>query len=153
MALARPGLIVFTVCLIGVEIMFLVQRAAGLSRAEAWPMLIVLVGVAMLVSTALHRPRPRLCRVSLHLAYGVDHRRVGPVGQLDRHPGCSAHRRHHRLGPVIIVALGVWFVIDGLFLIERESIEATESTLDHSAVQGEGDGEPTPSRNKTDPSA
>ena len=56
-------------------------------------------------------------------------------------------------GPWFLGALGVWIVIDGLFLIERESIEATESTLDHSAVQGEGDGEPTPSRNKTDPYA
>ena len=51
----RSGQLVFATALIGFGIVLLVRQAADVPWADAWPMLIILLGVTSLVSTALGR--------------------------------------------------------------------------------------------------
>ena len=50
MSNARTGSLIGATWLIGLGIVFLVQRAADLPWSQAWPLFVILVGVAMLVS-------------------------------------------------------------------------------------------------------
>ena len=53
MTRSRSGSLIAATWLIGLGVVFLVQRAADLSWAEAWPMFVILVGVASLVSAVI----------------------------------------------------------------------------------------------------
>jgi len=52
---ARSGSLIAATWLIGLGVVFLVQRAAGLPWSEAWPLFVILIGVASLVSTIVNR--------------------------------------------------------------------------------------------------
>ncbi|HET9457957.1 MAG TPA: hypothetical protein VFO78_11480, partial [Candidatus Limnocylindrales bacterium] len=56
MTATRSGSIVAATWLIGLGVVFLVQRAMSVGWNEAWPLFIILVGVASFVSTAVTRP-------------------------------------------------------------------------------------------------
>ena len=50
---SRRGALIGGIWLLGLGIVLLVREAAGLSWGQAWPMFVILAGVATLVSTAL----------------------------------------------------------------------------------------------------
>ncbi len=54
MANARGGMLIAATWLIGLGVVFLVQRAAGLPWSQAWPLFVILVGAASLVSAVIH---------------------------------------------------------------------------------------------------
>jgi hypothetical protein len=52
---ARAGSVIAGTWLIGLGVVFIAARAMNLSWAQAWPLFVILVGLASLVSTALNR--------------------------------------------------------------------------------------------------
>ena len=56
MTATRSGSIVAATWLIGIGVVLLAQRAMNVGWDEAWPLFVILVGVAGLVSTAVSRP-------------------------------------------------------------------------------------------------
>ena len=57
MTAARRSPIVAGTWLIGLGLVFIVRQAMGLDWSEAWPLFVILVGVASLVTTALNGVR------------------------------------------------------------------------------------------------
>ena len=125
----RSGQLVFATALIGFGIVLLVRQAADVPWAEAWPMLIILVGVTSLVSTALGR-RHRgfgLWAYTWPAAWIA----VGSV-LLASTTGALAQSPYDIVvewGPWFLIALGVWFVLGALLPIGRGPIEALDLPL------------------------
>jgi hypothetical protein len=101
--------------LIGLGVVFLVRQSMGLSWSDAWPLFIILVGVASFVSTLLDwRPgRSGIWSFTWPVVWTV----VGVLlllsttGQLGTEPFELIE-----LGwPWLLVALGVWFLIGAVF--------------------------------------
>jgi hypothetical protein len=129
MTTQRSGRLVFAIALIGLGIVFLVRQATDLPWAEAWPLLIILVGVTSLVSTALGR-RNRgfgLWAYTFPVAWIF----VGSVllasttGAIDQSP----YDVVVQWAPWFLIVLGVWFVIGAVLPIGRGPIEALELPL------------------------
>ena len=108
---ARRGSLIGATWLIGIGVILLVQRAVDLPWSQAWPMWIILVGVAMLVSTvidgrlawsgvwALTWPVAWIVVGSLLLA--------STTGSIGQGPG----QLIAEYWPWALIALGIWFVI------------------------------------------
>ena len=111
---ARRGSLIAATWLIGLGIVFLVRQATGLDWSQAWPMFIVLVGVASFVSTALTwRPSPgNLWDFTWPVAWIA----VGSLllasatGSLGQDPGSLVEQ----YWPWALVALGLWFLIGAI---------------------------------------
>lgn len=110
----RRGSFVAATWLIGLGVVFLVRQAVDLPWSQAWPMFIILVGVASFVSTALDW-RPALSGIwdftwpvawivvgSLLLASTTGNLGTGPAEFIET------------WWPWAVVGLGVWFVIGAL---------------------------------------
>ena len=123
---SRRGMLIGGVWLLGLGIVFLVKEATDLDWNQAWPMFVILVGVATFVTTALTW-RPSLAGIwaftwpvawivvgSLLLASTTGSLGQGPAEFLDQ------------WWPVIAIALGVWFligaVVPGSKPVERLSL-------------------------------
>ena len=111
MTSARRGSLIGATWLIGIGIVLLVQRAVDLPWSQAWPMWIILVGVAMLVSTAISG-RFELSGIwafTWPVAWIV----VGSIllasttGAIGQEPGQLVAD----YWPWALIVLGVWFVI------------------------------------------
>ena len=114
----RTGSLTAATWLIGLGIVFLVQRAADLPWSQAWPMFLILIGVASFVTTILHGryvygglwaftwPVAWIVVGSLLLA--------STTGRIGTEPG----QLIADYWPWALVILGVWFVI-GAFVPER----------------------------------
>ena len=97
MSNARTGSLIGATWLIGLGIVFLVQRAADLPWSQAWPMFVILVGVAGFVS-AIIRGRWDYARpVGVHLAGRLDRRRVDPAREHDRDDRGRTERPYQRV--------------------------------------------------------
>jgi hypothetical protein len=120
---ARRGSLIAATWLIGLGVLFLVRQAAGLSWAEAWPMFIILAGVASFVSTAVRAGSGAagLWAFTWPVAWVL----VGVLlllsttGNLGAPPGEIIDR----WWPVAAVALGVWFLV-GAFVPRRGFAES-----------------------------
>jgi hypothetical protein len=108
---ANRGSLVAATWLIGLGIVFLVQRAADLSWRQAWPMFVILAGVAALVTKAFGW-RPGVAGI-WELTLPVITIVVGSLllasttGSLGSDPG----RLIADLWPWLLVGLGVWYLI------------------------------------------
>ena len=123
---SQRGLLMGGVWLLGLGIVFLVQSVSGLQWNQAWPMFVILVGVATLVSTALTwRPSlPGLWRFTWPVAWII----VGSLllasttGSLGQGPA----EWLEQWWPVVAIGLGIWFligaVIPGSAPVERLSL-------------------------------
>ncbi len=115
MSNARTGPLIGATWLIGLGIVFLVQRAAGLPWSQAWPMFVILVGVAGFVSVIIRRrwDYAGLWAFTWPVAWIV----VGSIllasttGTIGTGPGDLISE----YWPWALVILGIWFVI-GAFL-------------------------------------
>ena len=111
---ARRGSLIGATWLIGLGIVFLVRQAADLPWSEAWPMFVILLGVAGLVSTALTwRPGiANLWAFTWPIAWIV----IGAIllasttGNLGQDPGSLIAE----YWPWALIILGIWFVIGAL---------------------------------------
>ena len=118
MSNARTGSMIGATWLIGLGIVFLVQRAADLPWSQAWPMFVILVGVAGFVSTVINRrwdysgvwaftwPVAWIVVGSLLLASTTGTIGTGPGDLIGQY------------WPWLLIILGVWFLI-GAFLPTR----------------------------------
>ena len=92
----RTGSLTAATWLIGLGIVFLVQRAADLPWSQAWPMFLILVGVASFVTTIVHgRTITAGCGPSPGRSPGSWSGSVllGQHDRADRHGTRAAHRR------------------------------------------------------------
>lgn len=120
----RTGSLTAATWLIGLGIVFLVQRAADLSWGQAWPMFLILVGVASFVTTILHRRHEfgGLWAFTWPVAWIV----VGSVllasttGAIGTEPG----QLIADYWPWALVILGIWFVI-GAFVPSGRGLTET----------------------------
>jgi hypothetical protein len=108
---ARRGSVIAATWLIGLGIVFLVRQATGLPWGQAWPLFVILVGVASLVSTALAW-RPSVAGIWA-FTWPVAWIGVGAVllasttGGLDQGP----LEWLDATWPLLAIGLGVWFLI------------------------------------------
>jgi hypothetical protein len=108
---ARRGSLIGATWLIGLGVVFLVQRAADLPWSQAWPLWVILVGVATLVSTIINGrfAWSGIWAFTWPVAWIV----VGVVlllsttGTIGTGPG----QLIAEYWPWLLIALGIWFVI------------------------------------------
>jgi hypothetical protein len=128
---ARSGSLIAATWLIGLGFVFLIQRAADLSWTEAWPLFVILLGVAALVSTAI-RGRYELGGI-WSFTWPVVWTMIGIVlllsttGRLGEGPG----ELITQYWPWALVALGVWFIIGAIVPSGRRLTESLALPLDH----------------------
>ena len=111
MTSARRGSLIGATWLIGLGVVFLVRQAVDLPWSEAWPMFVILVGVAGFISTALtwHPSFANLWAFTWPVAWIV----IGSIllasttGNLGQDPGSL----FVEYWPWVLVVLGIWFVI------------------------------------------
>ena len=130
MTTARRGPIVAGIWLIGLGIVFIVRQAMGLDWSEAWPLFIVLVGVAGLVTTALNGVRGVAGLWSF--TWPVVWILAGAV-LFASTTGRLAQAPLDLIGdwwPVLLVAVGVWFVIGAILPFGARPTEELAVPLD-----------------------
>lgn len=134
---ARRGSIIGATWLIGLGIVFLVRQAVDLPWSQAWPMFVILVGVAGTVSTALTW-RPSLANLWA-FTWPVGWLVVGSLllaattGNLGADPG----QLFADAWPWAAVLLGIWFVIGAIVPGDRlrESVDLPLAGLQAAAVR------------------
>lgn len=123
------GALVGGTWLIGVGVVFLIRQALDLPWDQAWPLFVILVGVASLVTSVIDR-RPGRWSV-WSLTWPVVWIGVGIVlllsttGQLAAGPG----ELIAEYWPWLLVGLGVWFLIGAFIPTGRPPDEALEIPL------------------------
>ncbi|HEY7700830.1 MAG TPA: hypothetical protein VIB02_00855 [Candidatus Limnocylindrales bacterium] len=114
MSSARRGSVIGATWLIGLGLVFLVRGATDWSWGQAWPLFVILVGVASFVSTALTW-RPSLSGLwsftwpLVWIAVGVI-LLMSTTGNLDQGPGDLIAE----YWPWLAVGLGVWFLVGAI---------------------------------------
>jgi hypothetical protein len=129
MAQSRSGSFIAATWLIGVGTIFLIQRAADLSWSQAWPLFVILVGIASLVSTLIngHFDMSGVWGLTWPIVWIV----VGVVlllsttGQLGQGPA----ELIVQWWPVLLIGLGIWFVIGALVPSRRGLTETLSLPL------------------------
>ena len=125
----RTGSLTAATWLIGLGIVFLVQRAADLSWSQAWPLFLILIGVASFVTTILHRRYEfgGLWAFTWPVAWIV----VGSIllasttGAIGTEPG----QLIADYWPWALVILGIWFVIGAFVPSGRRLAETLQLPL------------------------
>ncbi len=107
----RRGSIVGATWLIGIGLVFLVRQAMDWTWAEAWPMFVILAGVASFISTLFTR-RPGLAGIwsftwPIAWTLGGVVLLASTTGRLGQGPAETIARSW----PWVAVAIGVWFLI------------------------------------------
>ena len=126
----RAGTFVLAASLIGLGIVFLIQRTADLRWAEAWPLFVILLGAVSLVSR-LVRGRFELGGIWA-FTWPVVWIVVGVVlflsttGRLGQGPG----ELIVEYWPWALIALGIWFVIGAVVPMGRGLTEELALPLD-----------------------
>ena len=110
---SRRGSLIAATWLIGLGTVFLVREATGWSWGQAWPLFVILSGVASVVSVAISRRGGGIWDFTWPIAWTL----IGVVllasttGNLAQGPG----ELIATWWPVAAIALGVWFLIGALF--------------------------------------
>lgn len=128
MTASRRGSIIAATWLIGLGVVFLVRQALALSWGDAWPLFVILVGVASFVSTAV-RPfgHGGLWSFTWPIVWVV----VGVIlllsttGQLAQGPGDLIAE----WWPWAAIALGVWFLVGAVLPGQKGPEEALQIPL------------------------
>ncbi len=108
---ARPGMLIAATWLIGLGAIFLVQQTTGIPWSEAWPLFIVLVGAAGLISVFFEGRTPRSLFAAL--AWPVTFLAVGIVlflsttGRIGTEPGDLIAQ----WWPAALILLGGWLLL------------------------------------------
>jgi hypothetical protein len=115
--------------LIGLGAVFLIRGAMDLSWTEAWPLFVILVGVASLITTLIDRRPGRWSFWSLTwplvwIGVGIV-LFLSTTGQLATGPG----ELIAQYWPWLLIGLGIWFLIGALVPRGRPPDEALEISL------------------------
>jgi hypothetical protein len=121
---ARRGSLIGATWLIGIGLVFIIQRAAGWSWDQAWPLWLILVGAALVVSTIVNG---RLEFDGIWaLTWPIAWTAVGVVLLLST-TGTIGSGPAELIGtywPWLLIALGVWFVIGAVLPSGRGQTES-----------------------------
>jgi hypothetical protein len=110
---SRRGSLTAATWLIGLGTVFLVREAAGWSWGQAWPLFVILVGVAGVVSVAIGWRRGAMWAYTWPVAWtlvGIA-LLVSTTGNLAQGPG----ELLATWWPVAAIVLGAWFLLGALF--------------------------------------
>jgi cell wall-active antibiotic response 4TMS protein YvqF len=111
---AKRGSLIAGTWLIGIGVVFLIRQVLDLSWSQAWPLFVILVGVATLVQTALAW-QPTVAGVwtftwpIVWIAVGVV-LFLSTTGRLGTGPGELIAQGW----PWLLIALGVWFIVGSI---------------------------------------
>ena len=126
----RTGPLIGATWLIGLGIVFLVQRAADLAWSQAWPMFVILIGVAMFVTAIIRRrwEYGGLWSFTWPVAWIV----VGSVllASTTGTIGTQPAELITTYWPWALVILGIWFLIGAFVPSGRRPTEALSVPLD-----------------------
>jgi hypothetical protein len=126
----RTGPLIGATWLIGLGIVFLVQRAADLPWSQAWPMFVILVGVAMFVTAVIRRrwEYGGLWSFTWPVAWIV----VGSVllASTTGSIGMAPDDLIATYWPWALVILGIWFLIGAFVPSGRRPTEDLSLPLD-----------------------
>jgi hypothetical protein len=133
---ARRGSLIAATWLIGIGLLFLIKQVANLGWTEAWPLWIILIGIASFVSVALDG-RFRLTGIwafTWPLVWTV----VGVVLLLATtgNLGPNAGDFIAQWWPWALVGLGVWMVIGAVAPVGRGLVESLTVPIDGGATDG-----------------
>lgn len=123
-ASARRGSYIGALWLIGLGIVFLVQQTNGWSWSQAWPLFVILVGVATFVST-LMTWRPGIAGIwaftspVVWIVVGIL-LLLSTTGQLGQGPG----ELISEYWPWVAVGLGIWFLVGAFLPWGQQATEA-----------------------------
>ena len=126
---ARRGSLIAATWLIGIGALFIVKRAADWSWGEAWPLWIILVGMAAFVSAVLGG---RFRAVGIWgFTWPIIWTVIGVVLLLSTtgNLGADAGDLFAQWWPWALVALGVWFVIGAIVPVGRRLTETLNLPL------------------------
>jgi len=125
----RRGMLIGATWLIGIGVLFLVKQAANLPWSEAWPLWIILVGIASFVSAALDG-RFRVTSIWA-FTWPIVWTGLGVVLLLSTtgNLGPSAGDVIAQWWPWALVALGVWFVVGAIAPVGRGLTETLDLPL------------------------
>jgi hypothetical protein len=126
----RRGALIAGTWLIGLGVVFLVRQAANLEWREAWPLFVILVGVASLVSTVVRsgfglRGIWALTWPVAWIALGVV-LLLATTGNLGTDPGSL----FATYWPWALIVLGVWFLIGAFIAGGSPDVEELALPLD-----------------------
>jgi hypothetical protein len=127
------GSVIAATWLIGLGLVFIVQRSMGWSWSEAWPLFVILLGVAGFVSTFFAR-RPGLAGLwsftwpAVWAGIGVV-LLMSTTGQLGTGPGETIDR----YWPWAAIGVGVWFLVGSVLPIGSGAVERLSLPLAGSA--------------------
>lgn len=127
----RRGSLTAATWLIGLGVVFLVRQALDLPWGQAWPLFLILVGVASFVSTAID-PRGRGGPGPWAFTWSIVWVVVGvtlflsTTGRLGAGPG----ELIAELWPWLLVGLGIWFLVGAVIPGGRGSVERLSLGLD-----------------------
>jgi hypothetical protein len=133
MTSAQRGSIVGATWLIGIGLVFLVQRAADLPWVQAWPLWVILLGAALLVTTLVNGRWDfdgiwALTWPVVFIVIGVL-LLLSTTGSLGGDVGTFIADAW----PWILVALGIWFVIGAVVRVGQRPQESLVVPLDGAA--------------------
>ena len=117
----RRGSFIAATWLIGLGTVSLVREAAGWSWGQAWPLFVILAGVAGVVSTAVSWRRGGIWAFTWPVAWTL-----AGVGLLASTTGSLSQGPGELIAtwwPVAVIALGIWFLLGALFAGGRASGE------------------------------
>lgn len=133
MANARRGSLIGATWLIGIGLVFIIQRAAGWSWDQAWPLWLILIGASLIVSTFINGrfEFDGIWALTWPVLWTV----VGVVLLLSTTGtiGSGPAELISEYWPWLLIALGVWFVIgavlpSGRGLAETLAIPLADAT-------------------------
>jgi hypothetical protein len=126
---ARRGMLIAATWLIGIGVLFLVKQAGDLSWGEAWPLWIILIGVASFVSATLDG-RFRVTSIWA-FTWPIVWAGVGVVLFLSTtgNLGPSAGDVIAQWWPWALVVLGIWFVVGSIAPVGRRLTETLDLAL------------------------
>jgi len=126
----RRGAIVAGTWLIGLGLVFFFQRALDLGWGEAWPLFVILVGVATLVTTALEGVHGFGGVWAFTWPVVVILIGIGLLAATTGYLGQGAIDWLATWWPLGLVVLGIWFVIGALVPVGRPALESLVVPLD-----------------------
>ena len=132
---SQRGAFIGATWLIGLGVVFLVRELQGWSWAQAWPLFVILVGVATFVSTVLSW-RPSIAGIWSY-TWPIAWILVGIVlllsttGQL----GTGPWEWLEQWWPWLAIGLGVWFLIGSVVTAGAQPIESLALRFDNETRQ------------------
>lgn len=125
----RGGAFMAAVWLIGLGVVFLIQQAWDLPWSQAWPMFLILAGIASLASTAVHSRS--FGHAFFGLPWGLLMVVAGIVFLLSTtgNLGVGIGELFGRWWPVALIAIGAWFLVGAVLPWNRASASSGELSL------------------------